>query len=68
MSVPDECYYRNVSWAPKYTSTFLLALYRMVLLSRVRVWAMVFNATSNNISAVSCQSVLLVKESRITSI
>jgi hypothetical protein len=37
----------------------------MVLLLRVSVWAMLLNATSNNISAVSCQSALLVEECKI---
>jgi hypothetical protein len=65
MTVLDECYYRTVSCASKYISTFVLALNRMVLLLRVSVWAMLLNATSNNISAVSCQSALLVEECKI---
>ena len=29
------------------------------------VWFMVFNVTFNNISVISCQSVLLVEETRV---
>jgi hypothetical protein len=32
---------------------------------QVQIWFMVFNATFNNISAISCQSVLLVEENGI---
>ena len=31
----------------------------------IGLWLIVFNATFNNISAVSCQSVLLIKETQV---
>jgi hypothetical protein len=61
--------YSTVQDVPS-TNTHVISLYRkfqaqihmLFHYTRCLVWFMVFNATFNNISAISCRSVLLVEE------